>query len=433
MGSIWVWLVKARCKAWAVVAEVVFCCSFAARSSLAEFAFSIEEQLLQAQRYAIAGERAARLAERAAQKIADAVRAERRTIWLERTAEELRTRGGREYLAARRGADLARRERNAVVTEARMAASAALETFDRLLETPAALERAAPGVPEELLSLSERLAETAARVRAAAVVARDALLEVQAVHTRLELSRTQLTEARARRYEESLGRKQAALVDALERLVGAGETLTLAADDLERASHVPRVRQRLKPLPRAPRRWGAGLGLAFNVDIGGRERVDTARIVDDPKSGTRIVRVDRSPANVPRLLAEVHYLFPLAGNEASAREKSKEPGESTPREQRQGELGRRFGGGLSLGPFLGVQFGDDFVDAIGGGLILAWGMNALLPRDQLQVGIGYFADPNTRVLGDGFAANRPPPPGETQVRYKEVTKTGIMVLLTYGF
>jgi hypothetical protein len=51
----------------------------------------------------------------------------------------------------------------------------------------------------------------------------------------------------------------------------------------------------------------------------------------------------------------------------------------------------------------------------------------------VQIGVGYFADPNTRVLGDGFAPNKPPPPGETQVRYKDVTKSGILVLLTYGF
>lgn len=393
----------------------------------------LAEQLLAAHRYTVAAERAARLAERTAAKIGDAVRAERRTIWLERTAEELRARGGREYLAARRGADLARRERVAVVTEARAVARTALETFDRLLETPAALERGVPEVPEELRSLSDRVAESTARVRAAAVLARDALLELQAVHTRLELSRAQLTEAKARRYEESLARKQAALVDSLNHLVQAGEALTRAAEDLERAADVPRLRQRLKPSPRAPRRWGAGLGLAFNVDIGGKARVETARIVEEPKSGTRIVRVDRASTNIPRALVEVHYLFPLRSKREWKADPSGDRGVAAAVRQSPLETRARLSESLGLGPFLGVQFGDDFVDAVGAGLMLSWRVDTLFPRDQLQLGVGYFADPNTRVLGDGFAPNRAPPLGETQVRYKEVTKSGLMVTLTYGF
>lgn len=428
-----VWLVLGRYKALRPSLLVFLLGTWLPVQRSAAQVFPIEEQLLAAQRYAVGAERAARLSERAAQKIADAVRAERRTVWLERTAEELRARGGREYLAARRGAELARRERTAVVTEARALTRTAVETFDRLLETPAALERAARGVPEELLSLSERVAETAARLRAAAVAARDALLDLQAVHTRLELSRSQLTEARARRYEESLVRKQAALIDSLDRLVQAGEALTLAAEDLERATKVPQLRERLEPSRPPARRWGGGLGFAFNVDIGGKERVETARIVEDAKSGGQVVRVDRAPTNIPRALAEVHYLFPI---NPSAKLVKGDPHKGTRSDSvRQNEepVRARFPGDLAVGPFLGVQFGDDFVDAVGAGLMLGWRVDALFPRDQLQLGVGYFADPNTRVLGDGFAANHPPPAGETQVRYKEVTKSGVMVLITYGF
>ncbi|GIW43388.1 MAG: hypothetical protein KatS3mg077_0670 [Candidatus Binatia bacterium] len=389
----------------------------------------LADQIVAAQRQALAAERAARIAERAAQKVADAVRAERRALWLERAAGELRQRGGREYLAARRGADLARRERNAVVDEARTRVRAALDAFDSLLETPAALERPAPALPPELTSLSERLAEHTERLRSAVLVAREALLQLQAVHTRLRLRRSDLTEAQARHVEETLARRQAALAEVLDRTVEAGETLARAAEDLHRASRVARSRARRVAEGPTRRRWGAGLGLAFNVDIGGKTRVETARIVEDPQSGARVVRVERTRTEVPRAALEVHYLFPLDVENSGPSAKSPE-----------GELPRlatraRANGAsnLALGPFVGVQFGDDFVDAVGAGLMLGWRVGALVPADQLQIGIGYFADPNTRVLGDGFSENRPPPAGETQVRYKDVTKSGVMILMTYGF
>ncbi|MCX8072927.1 MAG: hypothetical protein N3C12_10805 [Candidatus Binatia bacterium] len=409
----------------------------AAPHAFAQPVVPIAEQLLAAQRQALAAERAARLAERAAQKIADAVRAERRTVWLERTAQGLRARGGREYLAARRGADLARRERNAVVDEARALTRKALEAMDGLLETPAGLQRALPGLGEGTVGLSERVAEHAARLREAALAAREALLKTQAVQVRVELTRAQLTETRAGQLEESLARRRAALADSLDRLVRTAEALTQAAEDLDRAARLSSGRAVAKVGRRAARRWGAGLGIAFNVDIGGKDRVETARIVEDPKTGTSVVRVDRTSANVPRAMAEVHYLFPLSGSlkapRAGEQRSSAELGGGAESNGAPGQEAVSEGSRLAVGPFFGVQFGDDFVDAVGAGMMVGWRLNALVPRDQLQVGVGYFADPNTRVLGDGFSPDRPPPAGETQVRYKETTKGGIVVLMTYGF
>ena len=399
----------------------------------AESLTALSEQLLAASQRALAAERAARLCERAAQKIADAIRAERRAVWLERTAEALRERGGREYLAARRGADLARRERAAVVSEARQLTRNALEALDGLLEIPAVLEHAAGGLPRDLVSLSERLAEKTAHMRSAALAVREALLELQAVHVRMELTRDRLTEQRARRIEESLARHQAALADALVRLVETGEALTRAGEDLQRAASVPGVRERLGPRVTRRRAWGVGVGLGFNIDVGGKTRVDTARIVRDPATGGEVVRVDRTRTDVPRVVAEAHYLFPLGRGDGRSCQGPATRNDDGKETSAVGCGAEEAVSRIGAGPFLALQPGDDFIDAVGAGLMLGIRTGALFPDDRVQIGVGYFADPNTRVLGDGFAPNKPPPPGETQVRYKDVTKSGILVLLTYGF
>lgn len=392
----------------------------------------VAEQLLAASQQALTAERAARLAERAAQKIGDAVRAERRAAWLQRSAEELRSRGGREYLAARRGAELARRERSSIVVEARNVTRAALEVMDALLETPAALERAVTPLPRDLVSLSERVAERAAGVRRAALSLREALLELQAVQLRLELGSSQLGTERGQRLEELLARRRAALATNAARLVESSEALTQAAEDLQRATALPPVQAQMRLQAPPDRLWGLGIGIGFNVDVGGKTRIDTARLVTDPATGGQVVRVDRSVTEIPRVTLEAHYLLPLGGSNRAnfggvrdgAARCERSPGSGCPTVE-----GARFG----IGPFVAVQPGSDFIDAVGAGLMLGLRMGALFPSDRAFLGIGYFADPNTRVLGDGFAADRPPPANETQVRFKDVTKSGILMLISYGF
>jgi hypothetical protein len=48
-------------------------------------------------------------------------------------------------------------------------------------------------------------------------------------------------------------------------------------------------------------------------------------------------------------------------------------------------------------------------------------------------GIGFRVDPKAQVLGDGFAANAPPPGGETAIRYKTEPRPGVMLLSSFSF
>lgn len=386
-------------------------------------------QIIVAQECAWVGERAARLAEKAAQRIGDAIRAERRAVWLARTAAALRGQGGREYLAARRGADLARSERDSIVREARAVVKQVVAELDALLDLPEVLRTPVRTVGSQSLPFSQQLVDQAAQLRSAATPVREAVSEVQAVYTRAELFGSRLTDEQGRRMEESFVRRRANLVEVLAPLVLASERLAQTSREAARWLDEAQAKQPRAPLAQAAGGWGVGVGIGFLLDVGGRDRVDSAHLGSGDGSSPSIVRVERDDSSTPHVVLEAHYLLPAASllcradncNTSAYDEAS--PHGYAPKVLR----------GMHLGPFVAIQPGDDFVDAVGAGLLLGIEMNAVRDGDRLQVGVGYFADPNTRVLADGFRANQPPPQGETQVRFQSVTQTGVMVLLTYGF
>jgi hypothetical protein len=395
-------------------------------------------QLLAATSFTASAERAARLTEDAAQKVADAVRAERRAIWLTRTAQAMRRRDGRDYLAAQRGAELARLDREVKTKDARTAVSDAVSALDALSEMPPdLLDSDISSEGRELQRASNRLIEAAIGVKDAALPVRESLLEVNAVRVRLELSKGKTSEDRSARIEEAVARRRLAVSDAVDRLVRAAERLQYAGEGLRDAGAVQAVPAKQRRESRFGG-LGAGLGIGFTVDVGGRSRVDTAQIVDvADASGNvtgQVVRVNKANNDIPHVMLEGHYLFtnesvlrmPWCGSRACLDAEA----EGTPCWLCNGGIEPRR---IGAGPFVGLQPGEDFIDAVGGGLMLGVRADALRDGDGFQLGVGYFADPNTRVLGDGFSENQPPPAGETQVRYKDVTKSGIMVLMSYGF
>lgn len=386
------------------------------------------QQIIAAQDCALAGERAARFAEKAAHRIGDAIRAERRAAWLVRTAEALRSRGGREYLAARRGADLARSERDGIVREARATVKRAVAELDTLLDLPQVLRAAVRTADGQPVPFSQQLADRAAQLRSAATPVREALFEVQAVHVRAELLRSQLNDEQGRRMEDSFVRRRANLVEVLAPLTVASEALAQTSREAARWLEETAAKRPLAPAE-VRGGLGAGVGIGFLVDVGGRDRVDSARLVPGAGPAPSIVRVEGDDPSTPHIVLEAHYLFPasslrcLSGNcntVSRAQPSCRWCGPA---------LMRR----LLVGPFIAIQPGDDFVDAVGAGALFGVGVDTFRRGDRVHLGVGYFADPNTRVLADGFQENQPPPNGETQVRFKSVTKSGVMVLLTYGF
>lgn len=399
---------------------------------------SAGDQLLAASDLTAAAERAARLTEDAAQKVAEAVRAERRAIWLTRTAQAMRRRDGRDYLAAQRGAELARLDREARTSAARSSVNDAVTALDALAETPAALTEPDTDSGRELERVSNRVVEAAVGVKDAAVPARESLQEVNAVRVRLELSKGQTSEDRSARIEEAVARRRLAVTDSVERLVRAAERLQLASEGLRDNGVRPEVPQE----SRAKSRFGglgAGIGIGWDFDIGGKERVKNAQIVNTTDSSGnvtgQVVRVNSSSSDdIPAVMLEGHYLFkneselrmPWCGSESC----TEAAADGSPCWMCTVSVSPER---VAAGPFVGLKPGDDFIDAVGGGLMLGVRTDAVMEGDSVHMGVGYFADPNTQVLGDGFNPNQPPPPGETQVRYKDVTKTGVMFLMTYGF
>jgi hypothetical protein len=148
-----------------------------------------------------------------------------------------------------------------------------------------------------------------------------------------------------------------------------------------------------------------GAGLSVSFDLGDADRIDDAAIVNG------VVRVNDVDDASARLLLESHYLFlpdrPFLG--------LVEPGL------------------WGWGPFAAVQAGEGEVIKAGAvGLMLGFRRN-LKDTASFNLGLGMIVDPDVKTLGDGFVANRPPPPGETEVRYKERAKSGVVVVSSFSF
>ena len=151
-----------------------------------------------------------------------------------------------------------------------------------------------------------------------------------------------------------------------------------------------------------------GIGLSFTRDIGIRDRVATASLVDG------LVRIDDENNDRARVMLESHYFFtPGVGTAVAYGEKVK--------------LAR-----WGIGPFVALQPGtDEVIEAIGMGVMVGFRRG---DSDQsFNLGVGYVVDPNTRVLGDGIVKDKPLPGGETEIRFKDVAQSGWLILTSFSF
>lgn len=91
-----------------------------------------------------------------------------------------------------------------------------------------------------------------------------------------------------------------------------------------------------------------------------------------------------------------------------------------------------LGGFVSAG--IGGQGSGQFIDMIGGGLLLGFGSrptNQSQALKQHNIGIGYGRRFGIKTLGDGITRDAPLPTGETQIRYKNTDMSA--VFLTYMY
>lgn len=151
-----------------------------------------------------------------------------------------------------------------------------------------------------------------------------------------------------------------------------------------------------------------GVGLSFTVDIGKRDRIGNATLVNG------VIRVDDENNDRARVMLESHYFLTpgVGGNN---------PDDPTVKPARWG-----------IGPFVAIQPGsDEVIEAIGMGLMI--GLRRGDSGQSFNLGFGYVVDPNTRVLGDDLRPNAPLPPGETEIRYKDTAQNGYLILTSFSF
>jgi hypothetical protein len=180
--------------------------------------------------------------------------------------------------------------------------------------------------------------------------------------------------------------------------------------------------------------WGGlgwGIGIATDFDVGGN-RVANASIVNG------LVRVSDTSSNVGiGFVLEAHYFFrdwqlPFTKNGCSPAYIGTYTFPCTD---------------MAIGPFVAIEVGGGTsATPAANGPITAFAMGGMIGFRHLSgkiteknatsnwnFGIGLRVDPRAQVLGDGFVANQPPPPGETAVRFKTEPRYGVMLLSSFSF
>jgi len=163
-----------------------------------------------------------------------------------------------------------------------------------------------------------------------------------------------------------------------------------------------------------------GAGIAFTYDLGKRDRVRSASLVNG------IVRVDEVDNVRARLVLESHYFF-------------------LPRSTFLGIKPDDWG----IGPFIALQGGSsNIIEGIGAGLMLglkrvrsnpdsAAGEKASADTtadgSSFNLGIGVFYDLGVQTLGEGIRANQPLPEGETEIRFSKRSQSGFAILSSFAF
>ncbi len=162
-----------------------------------------------------------------------------------------------------------------------------------------------------------------------------------------------------------------------------------------------------KKIEEATRKFGGlelGAGLSFTLDVGDRDRVTEARVVND------VVRITNADNVRARLMFESHYFFKPKGKFLGLDE-----------------------GMWGVGPFVAIQPGsDEIIEAIGLGAMIGFRRAPDDPQ-SFNFGVGVVFDPNTQVLGDDVLPNKPLPAGETEIRYKEDSQMGLMAIASFTF
>lgn len=186
----------------------------------------------------------------------------------------------------------------------------------------------------------------------------------------------------------------------------AGETVTPAAKAAAVEEAVTRAAVENELETRYKKEFqglSLGVGLSLTLDMGSHDRVNGAELVNG------LVRVSEEENARARIMLESHYFF-------------------TP----DGPLLNVDQGDWGVGPFVAIQPGEgEIIEAAALGLMI--GFRRKNEPGSWNIGVGVVYDPKTKTLGDGLEPNAPLPAGETEIRYKQRSQNGIVILTSFTF
>ena len=175
------------------------------------------------------------------------------------------------------------------------------------------------------------------------------------------------------------------------------------------------------------RGFGFGIALGAVIDVGGRDRIESAIL--DPTGRVRVEEDSNVRAN---FMLESHFFFTP---------EFKFPFGFIPCENLKNVFGWVETGNWGFGPFVAIQPGsNNIIDSVGVGGMVGFkrpksigGSAPLGVGDSFNIGVGALIDIKQKVLGDGVRANEPLPAGETALRFKETSQIGAVVIFSYSF
>jgi hypothetical protein len=153
-------------------------------------------------------------------------------------------------------------------------------------------------------------------------------------------------------------------------------------------------------------KWGLGFGVSVDLEEG--DRVDSAEVVGDR------VRVTKDTSVLPRIVLEGHHFVFHNGPRVSG--------------------GRDIDGATrGQGPFIAVQSsGDEVISGFGLGWMVGFRYKTNSPS-SFNLALGLMVDANVKTLGEGIEANKPLPGDETTARFKEESRTGLLLFGSFSF
>ncbi len=169
-----------------------------------------------------------------------------------------------------------------------------------------------------------------------------------------------------------------------------------------------------------------GIGVSMSYDLGNNDRVSDAVITNN------IVRVTRTENIRARIVLESHYFAtPTFSSTRRAREAAfcASFNDDPVKYDNCMSAQKNFG----IGPFVALQpGGEKVIDAIGLGVMVGF-RRGTDRASSFNLGVGIFYDVDTRILGNGFVEDQPPPAGETDVRFRRQSQSGLLFISSYSF